>query len=200
MGHEHRIWRLIAAKMTGEATPEELMELRFLSQEDPKLQDFLQTLDALWQDRQELTPHQAEQAFARHMQRLEQKTDTAKRTAPERRPHASKSIRRKSVGHLPRLAVFNRAILESYFKVITRNLTRFKGFASINIAGLPIGLASAILILLWIRNEYSIDQFHAKKDRIYVLYNRATVSPPGRPKILTRPQFLSQPFPHRLVI
>ena len=33
-------------------------------------------------------------------------------------------------------------------------------------------MASAMLILLWIQNELSIDRFHKKGDRIYMMYNR----------------------------
>jgi putative ABC transport system permease protein len=46
----------------------------------------------------------------------------------------------------------------------------------INIGGLGIGMASAILILLWIQNEVSMDREHPKSDRIYRMYNRDTSS------------------------
>lgn len=55
-------------------------------------------------------------------------------------------------------------------------MIRSKGFTLINITGLIIGMASAILILLWIQNEVSYDQFHEKKDRIYEAWNRASFS------------------------
>src|SRR6476660_6138682 len=61
-----------------------------------------------------------------------------------------------------------------FFKIAFRNLFRNKGFSIINISGLAIGMASAILILLWIQNEVSYDQFHEKKERIYEAWNRAT--------------------------
>ena len=70
-------------------------------------------------------------------------------------------------------------------------MMRSKGFSAINIAGLVVGMASAILILLWIQNEISYDQFHQKKDRIYEAWNRAEFS--GKlncwnttPKVLAR--------------
>lgn len=53
-------------------------------------------------------------------------------------------------------------------------MLRSKGFTLINITGLIVGMASAILILLWIQNEVSYDQFHEKKDRLYEAWNRAT--------------------------
>lgn len=63
-------------------------------------------------------------------------------------------------------------MLRNYFKIAFRNLLRNKGFSFINISGLAIGMASAILILLWIQNELTQDRFHEKLDRIYVANNR----------------------------
>ena len=67
-------------------------------------------------------------------------------------------------------------MLKNYLKVAFRNLWKNKGFSFINITGLAIGMASAILILLWIQNEVSYDGFHEKKDRIYEAWNRAVFS------------------------
>lgn len=67
-------------------------------------------------------------------------------------------------------------MLKNFFKVAWRNMLRSKGFTLINITGLIVGMASAILILLWIQNEVSYDQFHEKKDRIYEAWNRASFS------------------------
>jgi len=82
-------------------------------------------------------------------------------------------------------------MLTNFFKVAWRNLLRNKGFSFINIAGLAIGMAAAILITLWIQHEMSYDQFHEKKDRIYEAWNKAHFS--GKlqcwnttPKILAR--------------
>lgn len=82
-------------------------------------------------------------------------------------------------------------MLKNFFKVAWRNMLRSKGFTLINISGLIVGMASAILILLWIRNETSYDQFHEKKDRIYEAWNRASFSGElnswnTTPKILAR--------------
>jgi len=63
-------------------------------------------------------------------------------------------------------------MLKNFFKIAVRNLLRNKGFSFINIAGLAIGMGSAILILLWMQNELSYDQFHANKGRLYMAYNR----------------------------
>jgi putative ABC transport system permease protein len=53
------------------------------------------------------------------------------------------------------------------FKVAFRNMKRHKGYTFINIAGLAVGMACTILILLWVRDETGYDRFHKKVDRIY---------------------------------
>ncbi|CAL1517927.1 ABC transporter permease [Chitinophaga sp. MM2321] len=63
-------------------------------------------------------------------------------------------------------------MIRNFFKVVYRNLLRNKGFSAINIAGLAVGMAAAILILLWIQDEQSYDEFHKNKDRIYEVWNR----------------------------
>jgi putative ABC transport system permease protein len=67
-------------------------------------------------------------------------------------------------------------MIKNYFKVAFRNLLRNKGFSIINISGLAIGMASAILILLWIQNEVSYDRFHAKADRLYEVWSNDSVN------------------------
>ncbi|MDP4215298.1 MAG: ABC transporter permease [Bacteroidota bacterium] len=63
-------------------------------------------------------------------------------------------------------------MLRNFFKVSFRNLRRNPVFSSINILGLTIGMAAALLIGLWIRNELSVDRWFANKDRIYQMYSR----------------------------
>lgn len=63
-------------------------------------------------------------------------------------------------------------MIKNYLKIAFRNLLRNKWFSLINISGLAIGMASAVLILLWIQNEMSHDRFFEKTDRIYVANNR----------------------------
>jgi putative ABC transport system permease protein len=65
----------------------------------------------------------------------------------------------------------NNTMIKNFFKVTYRNLLRNKGFSAINITGLAIGMAAAILILLWIQDELRYDEFHANKDRIYEVWN-----------------------------
>ncbi len=67
-------------------------------------------------------------------------------------------------------------MIKNYFKVAVRNLLRNKGFSFINISGLAIGMASAILIFLWIQNEISYDRFHSKKNRLYEIWSNDIVN------------------------
>ena len=61
-------------------------------------------------------------------------------------------------------------MLHNYFKIALRSLLKNKGYSFINIGGLAIGLASAILIFLWIADEYSFDKFNTNYNSIYKLY------------------------------
>jgi putative ABC transport system permease protein len=61
-------------------------------------------------------------------------------------------------------------MLRNYIKIAFRNLLKNKGYSVINIGGLAIGLASSILIFLWIADEYSYNTFHTNYNNIYKLY------------------------------
>jgi putative ABC transport system permease protein len=63
-------------------------------------------------------------------------------------------------------------MIRNYFKIAWRNLLKNKAFSLLNISGLAIGMASAVMILLWIQNEVSYDRFHKNKDYIYEAWNR----------------------------
>src|ERR1700709_2138016 len=56
---------------------------------------------------------------------------------------------------------------KSYFKTAIRNLLRNKVYSFINIAGLSLGLACAMLIILYVKDEVSYDRFHKNIGRIY---------------------------------
>jgi len=62
-------------------------------------------------------------------------------------------------------------MLQTYFKLAYRNIIKDKAYSLINITGLAIGLASSILILLWVQNELSYDKFHKNAGQIYRINN-----------------------------
>jgi putative ABC transport system permease protein len=77
-------------------------------------------------------------------------------------------------------------MIKNYFKIAFRNITRHKAYSIINISGMAIGLASSILILLWVQNERSYDKFHKNAGQIYRIAGdfgdmKATVNTEGMP-------------------
>ncbi len=58
-------------------------------------------------------------------------------------------------------------MLNNYLKITLRKIKRQKGFSLINTAGLAIGIACCILILQYIRYEFSFDKFHENSMSIY---------------------------------
>ena len=58
------------------------------------------------------------------------------------------------------------------FRLSLRSLQKNKLYSFINISGLAVGVATAILICLWIQSEVSHDRFHPNIDRLYLMNNR----------------------------
>lgn len=58
-------------------------------------------------------------------------------------------------------------MLKNYFKIALRNILKQKFYSFINVAGLSIGIASCLLIILYVNHELSYDRFHKDADRIY---------------------------------
>lgn len=63
------------------------------------------------------------------------------------------------------------AMVKNYFKIAVRTLLKQKSYAGINIFGLAIGLASCLLIMMYIFNERSYDTFYPDGDRVYRVVN-----------------------------
>jgi hypothetical protein len=57
-------------------------------------------------------------------------------------------------------------MIRNYFKIALRNLLKSKGYSAINIGGLSVGMAVAVLIGLWIYDEVSFDNYHRNHNRI----------------------------------
>jgi len=57
-------------------------------------------------------------------------------------------------------------MFQNYFKIAIRHLQKNKLYALVNIAGLAIGIASCLLIGIYIFDEWSFDKFHKNADRI----------------------------------
>lgn len=72
-------------------------------------------------------------------------------------------------------------MLKNYIKIAFRNLQKHKGYSAINIMGLAIGIACCLLILFYVKYQFSFDQFHEKADRIV----RVAVETPGQSYAMT---------------
>jgi len=58
-------------------------------------------------------------------------------------------------------------MLKNYFKIAWRNIVRSKGYSALNIFGLATGMAVALLIGLWVYNEYTYDRFLPEYTQLY---------------------------------
>jgi len=81
-------------------------------------------------------------------------------------------------------------MLKNYFKIAWRNLKRNRAYAAINITGLSLGIACAILIFTLVSYHLSFDNFHKNKDRIYrivtEIHNEQLGHTPGVPPPFTK--------------
>ena len=60
-------------------------------------------------------------------------------------------------------------MLKTYLKVAFRNLWKNRLYTSINIAGLSVGLAACVLIVLFVNDELSYDKHFEDSERMYRL-------------------------------
>ena len=63
-------------------------------------------------------------------------------------------------------------MFRNYFKITLRNLFRNKVYSAINIVGLSLGLACAMLIILYTKDELSYDRFHTNANNVYRVTNK----------------------------
>ena len=62
--------------------------------------------------------------------------------------------------------------------IALRHLARHRGYTAVNVLGLAVGMACAILIFLYVGHELSYDRYHAQADRIYrVAFNDNAKTP-----------------------
>lgn len=61
-------------------------------------------------------------------------------------------------------------MLKNYFSVALRFAIRHKGQTLLNLLGLAVGMAVAIVILLWVDDEVRMDRFHKDSDQIYQVW------------------------------
>lgn len=81
-------------------------------------------------------------------------------------------------------------MIGNYWNSAYRNLMKRKGFSFINVFGLAVGMASALLILTYVTFEFSFDKMHEKYERIFRVEStekcRPTIGPAVR-SVMVRP-------------
>ena len=65
-------------------------------------------------------------------------------------------------------------MFKNYLKIAWRNLTKNKGYTIINVGGLALGMAVALIIGLWINDELSHNSYFSNKDQIAQVYQSQT--------------------------
>jgi putative ABC transport system permease protein len=65
-------------------------------------------------------------------------------------------------------------MLKNYLKTAWRNIIRYKVNTAINVIGLSLGMTCCLFIFLWVRDEKSVDNFHANGKNIYATYQTTT--------------------------
>ena len=58
-------------------------------------------------------------------------------------------------------------MIQNFFRIAIRNISKHKGFTFINVTGLAVGLAASLLILLWVQDELSFEKFNLNVKNIY---------------------------------
>lgn len=82
------------------------------------------------------------------------------------RPFAIRKMKPSSLNHYD--------MFQNYFKIGIRNLLKNKGYSFINIGGLAIGMAIALLIGLWMYDELSFNKYHENYDRLVQVMQHET--------------------------
>jgi ABC-type antimicrobial peptide transport system permease subunit len=58
-------------------------------------------------------------------------------------------------------------MIKNYLKTALRNIKRFQSYSVLNISGMALGMASAIIIFLWVKDEWSFDRYLKNADNLY---------------------------------
>lgn len=64
-------------------------------------------------------------------------------------------------------------MFRNYLKIIWRNIYRQPTYTTLNLSCLSLGIAVALVILLYLDFELNFDRFHQQKDRIYRIETKA---------------------------
>jgi putative ABC transport system permease protein len=82
-------------------------------------------------------------------------------------------------------------MIKNYFKIALRNIKRDSTYSILNISGMAIGMACAILILLWVQYEWSYDRHFENADELYRIIENQNLSGGGSSMIVAIPGALA---------
>ena len=83
-------------------------------------------------------------------------------------------------------------MLRNYFKIAWRNILRHKLYSAVNILGLSLGICVCIVIYLIVSYEFSFDNFHPDKERVYRVMGEVTESTGDKLNFARVPPSVSQ--------
>jgi hypothetical protein len=131
---------------------------------DPALEDtYISELESVLRDEVADLVGQGEseeEAFRRACAGMGEASDIGSEFSKVRPPQRRLGLNRLRPPFIP-------ALLWSYIRIALRKIWRQKGYSFINIAGLAVGLACSILMMLWVWDELSFDRFHANRNSLY---------------------------------
>lgn len=176
---EEHVWFLVELFISGKATDAEADELAYLLGSHYDLLNLVKEFLDEYQDPDpQITPAQKQALLNRaenihyEFAYLSQSEQSRQRTSVFSHQHPAKSLKISFADRIRHESLMFGQLLKTTFRQLRRNRT----ISFINISGLAIGMATAILIFLWVANELSYDRFHPNKDRIYELYSQTKIN------------------------
>jgi putative ABC transport system permease protein len=83
-------------------------------------------------------------------------------------------------------------MIKNYFKTALRNIRRYFTFSILNIIGMAIGMAAAILILLWVQDERSYDRNFKNANELFRVIENQNLTTGGNSLIVPVPGALAK--------
>lgn len=176
---EEHVWFLVELFISGKATDAETDELAYLLGTHYNLlnavKEFLDEYEdpdpQVTSNQKQALLNRAEDIHHEFVQLTQSKT-SGRRSQVFSRLHLAKSLKISFADRIRHESL----IFGQLLKTTTRQLRRNRAISFINISGLAIGMATAVLIFIWIANQLSYDQFHINKDRIYAIDSQFKVN------------------------
>ncbi|WP_172829255.1 ABC transporter permease [Mucilaginibacter mallensis] len=176
---EEHIWFLVELFISGKATEAEASELAYLLGSHADLLNMVKEFLGEYNDPDPQVTFSQKQALLNRAENIH--NEFAYLRQPTQTRQRVQVVNDNVLSKIPKISFADRVrheslIFSQLLKITIRQLRRNRAISFINISGLAIGMATAILIFLWVANELSYDQFHTNKDRIYEVYSQTKVN------------------------